>query len=139
MSIPFNSIPSSLRVPFVGVEFDATRAQQGPALLAYRALLIGQKLTAGTAEANAVVRCTSVDQAIALAGRGSMLHRQALALAEACSHLLAGEQAGYWHTHSAIEEVYLFLTGQGEMGLDDEVVPVFLAAFHFRLLIVRSC
>ena len=38
--------------------------------------------------------------------------------------LLPGEQAGYWHTHSAIEEVYLFLTGRGEMGLDDEVVPV---------------
>lgn len=35
-----------------------------------------------------------------------------------------GEQAGYWHTHSAIEELYVFLTGRGEMGLDDAVVPV---------------
>ncbi len=37
------TIPSGLRVPFNAVEFDNSQAQQGPALLAYRALLIGQK------------------------------------------------------------------------------------------------
>lgn len=35
-----------------------------------------------------------------------------------------GEQAGYWHSHAQIEELYVFFTGRGEMGLDDEVVPV---------------
>ena len=35
-----------------------------------------------------------------------------------------GEEAGYWHSHAALEEVYVFLTGQGEMGLDDVVQPV---------------
>lgn len=35
-----------------------------------------------------------------------------------------GEEAGYWHVHSAIEEVYVFLDGRGQMGLDDEVVDV---------------
>lgn len=35
-----------------------------------------------------------------------------------------GEEAGYWHTHAAIEELYVFLTGRGEMGLDSSVVPV---------------
>jgi mannose-6-phosphate isomerase-like protein (cupin superfamily) len=35
-----------------------------------------------------------------------------------------GEQAGYWHTHAHVEELYVFLAGRGEMGLDDEVVPV---------------
>ena len=35
-----------------------------------------------------------------------------------------GEEAGYWHRHSKIEEVYLFLEGAGQMGLDDEVVDV---------------
>lgn len=35
-----------------------------------------------------------------------------------------GEQAGYWHSHSQIEELYVFFTGRGEMGLDDEIVPV---------------
>ncbi|MFZ2964512.1 MAG: cupin domain-containing protein [Rhodoglobus sp.] len=35
-----------------------------------------------------------------------------------------GEQAGYWHSHSRIEELYVFLEGRGQMGLDDEVVDV---------------
>lgn len=77
MSISFDQVSSTLRLPFVAVEFNASQAQQGPALLAYRALLIGQKLAAGSAVADTVVRCTSVDQAIELAGRGSMLHRMA--------------------------------------------------------------
>jgi phage tail sheath gpL-like len=72
-------IPSNLRIPFVAVEFDPSRAQQGPALLAYRALIIGQKISAGTATANTLVKVTSADQVATLAGRGSMLHRQAKA------------------------------------------------------------
>ena len=35
-----------------------------------------------------------------------------------------GEDAGYWHVHSQVEELYLFLEGRGQMGLDDEVVDV---------------
>ncbi len=35
-----------------------------------------------------------------------------------------GEEAGYWHTHSAIEELYVFLSGSGQLALDDEVVDV---------------
>ena len=35
-----------------------------------------------------------------------------------------GEQAGYWHSHSEIDEVYLFLEGEGQMGLDDEVIDL---------------
>ncbi|MGN6105100.1 MAG: phage tail sheath subtilisin-like domain-containing protein [Kofleriaceae bacterium] len=72
------SIPSTLRVPFVAVEFDSSQAQQGPALLAYKAVIVGQKLAAGSAPADTLVRVTSIDQVIARAGRGSMLHRQAL-------------------------------------------------------------
>jgi phage tail sheath gpL-like len=60
-------------------EFDASKAQQGPSLLAYRALIIGQKLAAGSATANAMVKVSSADQVVALAGRGSMLHRMAKA------------------------------------------------------------
>lgn len=37
---------------------------------------------------------------------------------------LPGEGVDFWHSHSALEELYLFLEGEGEMGLDDEVVPV---------------
>lgn len=35
-----------------------------------------------------------------------------------------GEEAGYWHSHSVLEEVYVFLEGLGQMGLDDEVLDV---------------
>jgi mannose-6-phosphate isomerase-like protein (cupin superfamily) len=35
-----------------------------------------------------------------------------------------GEQAGYWHAHSVLEEVYVFLEGLGQMGLDDDIVDV---------------
>lgn len=38
--------------------------------------------------------------------------------------MLPGEQAGYWHTHAQVEELYVFFTGRGEMGLDDVVAPV---------------
>lgn len=78
MAISFNLISPTLRVPFVAAEFDNTRAQQGPALLPYRGLLIGQKLAAGTATADTAVPVTSVEQVIGLAGRGSLLHRQAI-------------------------------------------------------------
>jgi phage tail sheath gpL-like len=79
MTIVFNNIPPTLRVPFVAAEFDNTRAQQGPSILAYRVLLIGQKLAGGTATADTAIRVTSAEQVIPLAGRGSLLHRQALA------------------------------------------------------------
>lgn len=78
MSISFNSVPSNLRIPFVAVEFDTSRAQQGPALLAYKAMIIGQKLAAGTFVADTPVRVSNIDQVITGAGRGSMLHRQAI-------------------------------------------------------------
>lgn len=35
-----------------------------------------------------------------------------------------GEEAGYWHTHSEIEELYIFLEGSGQMGLDEDIVDV---------------
>jgi phage tail sheath gpL-like len=75
----FAQIPSNLRVPGQYTEVDSSQAQQGPALLAYRALIIGQKITAGTATANSLHKVTSVSDVITLAGRGSMLHRQAIA------------------------------------------------------------
>ncbi len=35
-----------------------------------------------------------------------------------------GEEAGYWHTHAEIEELYVFLAGRGQMALDGEIVEV---------------
>jgi len=50
------------------------------------------------------------------------LHSQFVGLT--VNALAPGEEAGYWHTHSAIEEVYVFIGGQGQMGLDDDLVEV---------------
>lgn len=76
--VSFNLVPNNVRVPFVALEFDPSQANQGPALLAYNALISGQKLNTGSAVADSVVRCASVADAITAGGRGSMLHRQAI-------------------------------------------------------------
>ncbi len=78
MSISFDSVPS-LRTPSVLAEFNSSQAQQGPAQLPYRALIVGQMTGDGSAEADSLHRVTNVDQVIALAGQGSMLHRMARA------------------------------------------------------------
>lgn len=72
------TIPN-LRVPIFAVEFDNSQAEQGPALLKYRVLMIGQKTSGGTAAADSFPIVTSADQVATLAGRGSMLHRMARA------------------------------------------------------------
>lgn len=79
MSITFNSIPTNRRLPGVLAEFNSSRASSGPAILPYKALIIGQKTSAGTATADTVVRVTSAAQASTYGGVGSMLHRMALA------------------------------------------------------------
>ncbi len=73
------TIPNNLLTPFTAVEIDASQASQGPSILSYSALMIGQRLTSGSAAANTIVPCASVADAILKAGRGSMLHRQAIA------------------------------------------------------------
>ena len=74
MSISFNGIPTSLRVPFVFVEFDNSRAQQGPNVQPYTTLMLGQKLAAGSEPALTLKTVTSEAQAITLYGKGSQLH-----------------------------------------------------------------
>lgn len=76
--VAFNLFPSNVRTPFTGVEFAPSLVNTGPAQLPYNALIIGQKLAAGTAVADTVVPCTSIADAITAGGRGSMLHHQAI-------------------------------------------------------------
>jgi len=73
MTIAFNNIPNTLRVPFTYVEFDNSKAQQGPAIQKYTSLLIGPKLAAGSATALELVTITSEAQARTLFGAGSIL------------------------------------------------------------------
>lgn len=77
--VAFNLIPSTLRVPSVMAEFDSSQAQQGAALLAYDCLILGQKLSTGTWPVDTFQRANSIADAIAGGGRGSMIHRQAIA------------------------------------------------------------
>jgi phage tail sheath gpL-like len=76
--IDFDTIPTGLRVPHIGVEFNGQNAQQGSGIQTYRGLLIGQRLTAGTVAELVPTRITSANQAGAYFGFGSALHRMAL-------------------------------------------------------------
>ncbi|SPD73816.1 Mu-like prophage FluMu tail sheath protein [uncultured Desulfobacterium sp.] len=73
MTISFNNMPDNIRVPLVGIEFDGSRALQGTPGMSAKILVIGQKLTTGTASAGVPIRITSKAQAEAAFGRGSML------------------------------------------------------------------
>jgi phage tail sheath gpL-like len=73
MTISFNQIPATARVPFVYVEFDASRATQGVRLQRLRGLLIGQKLSTGTVAELVPVRITSAGQARNYFGVASQL------------------------------------------------------------------
>ena len=64
-----------LRVPFVFVEFDPTRAFQGPSILKYQVLVFGQKLAAGTKPALQVDLVSNADEASQFYGAGSQLAR----------------------------------------------------------------
>lgn len=58
-------------------------------------------------------------------GRRIVDHELAMQYIGLSANALApGEEAGYWHTHSRIEELYVFLEGRGQMAVDDDVVEV---------------
>lgn len=71
--ISFDTIPAQTRVPFVHVEFDATRAALGQSIQPYRLLLIGQRTSAGTVAELELTRVFSADQGRGYFGEGSVL------------------------------------------------------------------
>lgn len=75
MAISFNDIGTDLRTPFCFVEFDASKAQQGPSVMQYRILAMGQRLPTGTVAALTPTRITSAKQAEKAFGKGSQLAR----------------------------------------------------------------
>lgn len=74
MAISFNDVPSNARVPFVFVEFDSSKAQQGPALQKYKTLIIGQRLSSGTKAQLLLDIISSESQARQYYGAGSQMH-----------------------------------------------------------------
>lgn len=79
MPISFDAIPIDIRVPGQYVEIDPSAAARADPGMPVRVLLLGQKLTGGTAEALVPVRVFDARAAEPLFGRGSMLHRMILA------------------------------------------------------------
>ncbi|ALJ18674.1 cupin domain-containing protein [Microbacterium sp. No. 7] len=45
-------------------------------------------------------------------------------LGMSANSLAPGGEAPFWHTHTRLEELYVFLGGTGQFALDDEVVSV---------------
>jgi len=78
-AISFNEIPLQIRVPYVYTEYDSTRANQGPGVQPFKALMIGQRLASGTVTTLNPRRITSAAQASELFGPGSSLHLMARA------------------------------------------------------------
>lgn len=78
-SISFNEIPLNIRVPYVYTEYDSTRANQGPGIQPFKALMMGQRLSSGSVAELEPKRVTSVAQAKNYFGAGSSLHRMAMA------------------------------------------------------------
>lgn len=72
-AVSFNYIPTNVRVPLFYAEMDNTQA--GYFTQNKRALLVGQKLVAGTASVNTPYLVSTTDQAKTLFGQGSMLAR----------------------------------------------------------------
>ena len=73
MSIGFDDIPSTLRVPLAYIEFNNTRAVAGTPEIPYKLMVIGQRLATGSVAQLIPTRITSAEQAEAAFGRGSML------------------------------------------------------------------
>jgi len=73
MTISFDQIPNTQRVPFAYIEFNNSKAVVGPTLKLFSGLLIGQKLAGGTAVANTPILVTQSSNTKTLFGAGSML------------------------------------------------------------------
>lgn len=72
-------VPSNFIVPFVGVEFDNSRASKGPAVLNFQTLIFGQKTAAGSGTAGQALKVNTADDVGRLSGFGSQVHQIAKA------------------------------------------------------------
>lgn len=70
-------VPLSIITPFVGVEFDPSKAQNSPADMPFNVLIIGQKVAAGTGVNGTLYRVYNEAEVGLLAGVPSMLHTMA--------------------------------------------------------------
>jgi phage tail sheath gpL-like len=125
MAITMLNIPSSVRTPFLYVDFDPSRAG-GYSADVQRTLLIGQRLSSGTVAAKTLTRIASATLAGQYFGAGSMLHQMAIAAfandpngefwAVAVDDKSSGTKASWALTVTAAPtangSIYLYIGGQ---------------------------
>ena len=70
-------VPSNIIIPWVGVEFDSSRAQVGSGLMPVNVLVIGQ-MTSGSGEALTLYLCNTAEEVAEKFGLGSQIHRMAI-------------------------------------------------------------
>ena len=70
-------VPNHIILPFVGVEFNNSRASKGSGTLVFQTLLAGQKTSSGTGIPGTIIRVSSADAVAIAAGYGSQLHMMA--------------------------------------------------------------
>ena len=75
MAITFNNIPNTTRTPNVYAEIDNSRALQGLASNPHKALIIGQKISAGSVSLQTLIAITRDNLADGYFGTGSELAR----------------------------------------------------------------
>jgi phage tail sheath gpL-like len=120
------TIPTNLRAPIMAIEFDPSRAFQGPAILQHEALIMGNRLTAGTVAEAVIYRATSADEVAEKSGEGSVLHAMAVAwfrnnklnpayfcgLDDAAAGVAATGTVTFSGTATAAGTVYLYVAGR---------------------------
>lgn len=82
MTISFNDIPAATRRPWAWIEFDPSKAQQGPSVMEHKILVVGVRNAGGATAVHVPKVATSADQVAGLFGTNSMLVGQAAALFE---------------------------------------------------------
>lgn len=131
----FNEIPAGREIPEVLIEFDSSRAEQVPAQMPYRVLLLGQKTAAGTGTPDTAYLVRSVGEVQELAGRKSVLRHMAEwwfrgnTSTEVWVGLLSDPVAG------AQADGYLEVTGTAE---EDGILHIYaggetLPGVHFKI------
>ncbi len=78
-NITFNSIPIDIRTPGQFVEVDNSKAVRGLPAMNRRILVIGNRLSSGTAAAGELKRINAGSEAAGYFGRGSVLHEMLVA------------------------------------------------------------
>jgi phage tail sheath gpL-like len=97
-SAAFSQIPISMLTPGVYVEIDPSRAMRGLPVRRHRALIVGQRLAAGTAAAGQVKLINSAAEGVAFFGKSSQLAQMIAAFRQVDDYTelyaLAADDAG---------------------------------------------